>query len=66
MRIRKSTKVINGVACVDVVSKGKVVKTFIGRAAAEAYIADIKIQKYTQTKSYKEEMVFVEYYGGTN
>ena len=53
MRIRKSTKVINGVACVDVVSKGKVVKTFIGRAAAEAYIADIKIQKYTQINAQK-------------
>ena len=66
MRIRKSTKVINGINCVDVVSKGKVIKTFIGRAAAEAYIADVKIQKYTETKSYKEEMVFVEYYGGTN
>ena len=64
MKIKESKKIINGVPCFDVVKKGVVIKTFVSKAHAEAFISEEKISNYTQTKTYKEEMTFVNYYGG--
>lgn len=62
MRIKKSNKVINGIQCYDVVNGGEVIKTFISKLKAEAYLTDIKIEKYSKSKSYKKDMAFINYY----
>ena len=66
MRVKVSNKVVNNRKCYDVVSRGKVIKTFIGEAQAEAYITESKIKKYTKSKSYKEDLAFLNYYAGEN
>ena len=62
MGVKKSTKVINGIQCYDVVSGGKVIKTFISKLKAQAFVVVNKIEKYTNSKAYKKDMVFINYY----
>lgn len=66
MRVKKSTKVINGKNCFDVVKSKKVIKTFIGQAEAEAYVAEQRIGNYTKSKSYKNDLAFLNYMAGSN
>ena len=51
MRVKKSNKVINGIKCYDVVNGGKVIKTFISKLKAQAFVVDNKIEKYTNSKA---------------
>ena len=62
MRVKKSNKVINGVQCYDVVNGGKIIKTFISKLKAQAFVVDNKIEKYTNSKAYKKDMAFINYY----
>jgi len=60
--IKKSSKVINGNHCFDVVKGGKIIKTFVSKAHAHAFISEETISNYTQSKAYKEELAFINYY----
>ena len=61
MRVKISNKVINGNQCYDVTNRGKIVKTFIDECTAQAYVTEHRIANYTKSKSYVEEMAFVNY-----
>jgi len=62
MKIKESKKVVNGVNCVDVVDKGVILKTFINKTAADTYITTKKIERYTKSKSYVNDMMVIKYH----
>ena len=64
--IKKSSKVINGNPCLDVVKGGKILKTFVTKEHAQAFIVDNQIKNYTKSKSYKEDLALLNYVSGAN
>ena len=56
MKIKPSEKIVNGVQCWDILKGKNILKTYITKAYAEAYIAEMGIQKYVNSKSYKKEI----------
>ena len=65
MRVRKSTKMYKGQNCFEVVKGGNVVKVFITKEHAQAFVTENKITNYTKSKSYKEDMAFLNYVSGS-
>jgi hypothetical protein len=64
MRVRKSTKMFKGKNCFEVVNNGNVIKVFITKEYAQAFVTENKISSYTKSKSYKKDMAFLNYMSG--
>lgn len=56
MKIKPSQKIIKGIQCWDVVKGKTTLGTYVTKAHAEAAVAEVKINNYVNTKSYKSEI----------